>query len=29
VAPDAIDLEAFFEHFAATVTVAITQRRGE
>jgi len=29
VAPDAIDLEAFFEHFAATVTVAITQQRGE
>ena len=29
VAPDAIDLEAFFEHFAATVTVAITQRRGD
>ena len=28
VAPDAIDLEAFFEHFAATVTVAITQQRG-
>ncbi len=29
VAPDAIDLEAFFEHFAATVTVAITQQRGD
>jgi len=29
VAPDAIDLEAFFEHFAATVTVAITQQGGE
>ena len=28
VAPDAIDLEAFFEHYAATVTVAITQQRG-
>jgi AcrR family transcriptional regulator len=28
VAPDAIDLDAFFEHFAATVTVAITQQRG-
>jgi AcrR family transcriptional regulator len=29
VAPDAIDLEAFFEHYAATVTVAITRQRGE
>ena len=29
VAPDAIDLEGFFEHYAATVTVAITQQRGE
>ena len=29
VAPDAIDLEAFFEHFAETVTVAITQQRGD
>ena len=28
VAPEAIDLDAFFEHFAATVTVAITQQRG-
>jgi DNA-binding transcriptional regulator LsrR (DeoR family) len=26
VAPEAIDLEAFFEHFAANVTAAITQR---
>ena len=29
VPPDAIDLEGFFEHYAATVTVAITQQRGE
>ena len=29
VAPDAIDLEAFFEHFAATITVAITQKGGD
>ena len=29
VAPDAIDLEVFFEHFAATVTVAIIQQTGD
>ena len=29
VAPEALDLEAFFEHFVATVTAAITQQMGD